>query len=220
MTKLTNVVTVAVIVACYLLATPALAQNNTQNNSCMALTMLVQGKLQPFVGWHGTVKGLLVDKANKVYPLEGRLSRPLLGEMKPPVYTGQVGHETFPFAFDLGPAGKFAGLIDHEIAQFSPSLTPHLDLGPPPPPFVLGSTKSTFKVVPQTAGTGPEDPNYWRSSGWFESATGNLWASATFLVNSIPADYPDPEFPEGGPIIGYWNIEVTGKLCNVTIQPK
>jgi hypothetical protein len=202
-------IAVATILGCFFVGTPASAQND----SCMSLTMLIQGKLQPPpIGWHGTVKGLLVDKDHKVRPLEGALARAPFKDGMPPVYTGQVGHETFHFSFDFGTtAGKFAGLLDHEIAQFSPSVTPHLDFSKGPPPFALGTTRSTFKVAPQTA-------DGWTSSGWFEKATGNLLAVATFLVNSTPTSFPDPEFPTGGPIIGYWNVEVTGKLCNVEVK--
>lgn len=206
MTNLRKTAAIAAILGCVMVATPAVAQND---NTCMSVTLLIQGKLQPFYGWNGPVRGLLVDKDNKVWPLLGKLDRPPLPGFKPPVYTGQVGHETFPFAFDFGPAGKFAGLVDHEIAWFSPSVTPHLDFSQGPPPFALGTTKSTFKVAPQTVGG-------WSSSGWFQNATGNLSATATFLVDSTPVADPDP--PGAGPVLGYWNVEVTGKLCNVNAK--
>lgn len=76
---------------------------------------------------------------------------------------------------------------------------------------MLGTTKSTFKVDPNAAGG-------W-AQGWFAKATGNLSASATFLVNSIPVPpFPVPDHPEIGPVIGYWNVEVTGKLCNLDLK--
>ncbi|HEY3439934.1 MAG TPA: hypothetical protein VGK29_04250 [Paludibaculum sp.] len=209
MTNVTKIVTAAAVLGYFFVTTPMSAQND---DSCMSLTMLIQGKLQPPIGWRGPVKGLLVDKNNKVTPLEGKLAGPVFPDRTPPVYKGQVGHETFHFSFDFGTAGKFAGLLDHEIAQFSPIVTPHLDMTGAPPPFALGTTKSTFKVDPQTVGQ-------WASSGWFEKATGNLSAAATFLVNSIPVPpFPDPNQPNAGPVIGYWNLEVTGRLCNLDVK--
>ena len=202
MTNLMKKTAFAAVLGCLVAAMPALAQNN--DSSCMSLTMLIQGKLDPtHGGWGGTVKGLLIDKKNNITPLEGVLRYPFR-DGAPTVYTGQVGHETAHPAFDFGSAGKFAAILDREIAQFSPSVTPHLDFSNGPPAFALGRTMATFGVAPQTQ-TSPA----WSSSGWFANATGKISMAGTFLVNG-----------QNFPVIGYWNVEVTGTLCNVAVPPQ
>ena len=67
MKNLTTMVAVAAILGCFVAATPALAQNS----SCMTLNMLIQGNLNPLAGgWQGPLKGLLIDKQNRVHDIE------------------------------------------------------------------------------------------------------------------------------------------------------
>ena len=165
-----------------------------QNTNCQPIHLIIQANLDlarpaPFTGWTGTVKGLLNDKI----PLNGKVYNPP-GEPPPTVYTGQAGHEPMRIVFDFGTsAGKLINLLDRDLAQYSPSVSPHFTF---PPQFAFGRTMATLKIAPDST----------ISSGWFANATGNISIIGIFVVNGAPP------FD-----MGFWNAEVDGKLCGVVI---
>jgi hypothetical protein len=185
MIKLMKIVTTTAVFSCLVPALPAQAEKN----ACQPIRLLIQANLDlarpaPLTGWSGTVKGLL----NDTIPLNGMVYAAPGGPV-PTVYTGQVGHEVFRFVFDFGPAGKFVNAPDRDLAQYSPSVSPHLTF---PPRFAFGRTMATVKIVPDGA----------ISSGWFTNASGSISIVGMFVVNGPP------------PVdMGFWNAEAEGKLC-------
>lgn len=207
MTNLMKKTAFAAVLGCLVAAMPVLAQNN----NCQSIQLLLQGKLDftqppPLIGWYGKLKGLLIDRDSKV-PLNGTFYGYPTGAPVPTTFAGQVGHETLRAVFDFGPTvGKFATVLDREIAQYSPKVSPHFEFNPSDPaPRVWGRTMATVKVAPD-----PEpEPSKNQTSGWFTQATGRITLMGTFVVNAgPPAD------------MGFWSTEISGTLCNVAVPPQ